>query len=1136
MSALDDKDMFVTKRTGKKEPVSFDKILKRIKKIGTEVGIRTNYTTITMKVIEQLFDGISTRQIDELSASQCASMASIHPDYNILAARLIISNHNKNTPDSFITAVKQLYKFKDKHGKSNPLLSDKFYQDVLANADYLDGLIDYSRDFLIDYFGFKTLDKSYLMKINKKTVERPQHMWMRVAVAIHGTDKEKIAESYYYLSNKYMTHATPTLFNAGTRHQQLSSCFLLAMEEDSIEGIFNTLKDCAMISKWAGGIGLHIHNIRASGSHINGTNGSSNGIVPMLKVFNNTAKYVDQCLDPDTIVYTTDGPKPIKQIGINDMVVCDDGKCYEIGKLLDNLYTGDLYVLDIHDTMVPLKATDMHPLWVVQVPPGQSNHAEIVASLDRHLLEPEFLEIKKISAGDYVGFPIPQYEKDISCYSTDDCIFYGLMLACGSMYHSNGYTSVVLCRSNDQDMMNFVKFYLEKINILIQYKDLSNNQVQLTWTRNNMFFMTYEMIYNSQNCKYIKTSMMHLPLEKTQAIVQTFLRFAGDFEEYYIYHTSYSSHFVENLRYMLLRLGVLCSGKISTQGLNKLYTIKVPYTKSICDMLKLEEAYLIPQDKITYFQYGNCLFSRVREIHCIENYTGRVIDIEVNHPDHHNFLTHNGLVKNGGGKRNGSFAIYLEPWHADIEMFLQMRKNHGDEELKARDLFYALWVPDLFMERVKENGTWTLMCPDECPGLSDVYGDDFVKLYTKYEEEGKGRCTKNARDLWFQILDAQMETGTPYLLYKDACNKKSNQKNLGTIKSSNLCTEIIQYSNESESAVCNLASIALPAFVDTSVSPPVFDFEKLHKVARLTTSNLNRIIDINYYPTEKTRKSNMLHRPIGIGIQGLADVFLMMNYSFASDQARTLNRNIFETMYHGALEESCEISKVEGPYSTFPGSPASQGILQFDMWEGVVVDSTRYNWDDLKEQIKTHGIRNSLLLAPMPTASTSQILGYNECIEPITSNIYSRRTMAGEFVLTNKYLLTELIGLNLWNEKIKNNIIANNGSIQQIDVIPAEIREKYKTVWELPMKALIDMAADRGAFICQSQSLNLWVEDPTYNRLTSMHFYSWSQGLKTGIYYLRRRAKHQAQQFTIVPEKANHVIEEDDEICEMCSA
>jgi ribonucleoside-diphosphate reductase alpha chain len=550
----------------------------------------------------------------------------------------------------------------------------------------------------------------------------------------------------------------------------------------------------------------------------------------------------------------------------------------------------------------------------------------------------------------------------------------------------------------------------------------------------------------------------------------------------------------------------------------------------------LEEAYIIPQDKITYFQHGNYLFSRVREIHCIENYTGRVIDIEVNHPDHHNFLTHNGLVKNGGGKRNGSFAIYLEPWHADIEMFLQMRKNHGDEELKARDLFYALWVPDLFMERVKENGTWTLMCPDECPGLSDVYGDDFVKLYTKYEEEGKGRCTKNARDLWFQILDAQMETGTPYLLYKDACNKKSNQKNLGTIKSSNLCTEIIQYSNESESAVCNLASIALPAFVDTSVSPPVFDFEKLHKVARLTTSNLNRIIDINYYPTEKTRKSNMLHRPIGIGIQGLADVFLMMNYSFASDQARTLNRNIFETMYHGALEESCEISKVEGPYSTFQGSPASQGILQFDMWDGVVVDSTRYNWDDLKEQIKTHGIRNSLLLAPMPTASTSQILGYNECIEPITSNIYSRRTMAGEFVLTNKYLLTELIGLNLWNEKIKNNIIANNGSIQQIDVIPAEIREKYKTVWELPMKALIDMAADRGAFICQSQSLNLWVEDPTYNRLTSMHFYSWSQGLKTGIYYLRRRAKHQAQQFTIVPEKANHVIEEDYEICEMCSA
>jgi ribonucleoside-diphosphate reductase alpha subunit len=493
-------------------------------------------------------------------------------------------------------------------------------------------------------------------------------------------------------------------------------------------------------------------------------------------------------------------------------------------------------------------------------------------------------------------------------------------------------------------------------------------------------------------------------------------------------------------------------------------------------------------------------------------------------------------VDQGGGKRNGSFAVYLEPWHADIEMFLQMRKNHGDEELKARDLFYALWIPDLFMERVKKNETWTLMCPDECPGLSDVYGEKFNELYVKYENSKKGRRTMSARDLWFQILDAQMETGTPYLLYKDACNRKSNQKNLGTIKSSNLCTEIIEYSDENNSAVCNLGSIALPTFIDTTTNPPTFNFEELHKVARILTHNLNRVIDVNFYPTEKTRSSNMKNRPIGIGVQGLADTFIMMNTPFASDTAKELNRNIFETIYHGALYESCQIAKQDGSYESFKGSPASQGILQFDMWDYDPTNK-RYNWDELKEEIKTHGIRNSLFLAPMPTASTSQILGFNECIEPITSNIYSRRTMAGEFILANKYLLNDLIALNLWNEKIKNNIIANNGSIQQIDIIPQNIRDKYKTVWEIPMKELIDMAADRGVFICQSQSLNLWVENPTYNSLTSMHFYSWSKGLKTGIYYLRRRARHQPQQFTIEPEKSNNFInDEEDHICDMCSS
>ena len=780
-----DMDMFVTKRNENVEPVSFDKILNRIKTIGQEVGIKINYTSLAMKVIDQLYDKIPTTKIDEISAEQCASMASIHPDYNILAGRIIISNHQKNTSESFIDVMNQLYNFKDYGKNHSPLVSKELIDFVNENQDELNSLCDYSRDYLIDYFGFKTLERAYLMKINKKSVERIQHMWLRVSIGIHGSNLTRIKETYDLMSNKYFIHATPTLFNSGTPHPQMSSCYLQALESDSIEGIYNTLKECAMISKWAGGIGVHIHNVRATGSHIRGTNGNSNGIVPMLKVFNNTAKYVDQ----------------------------------------------------------------------------------------------------------------------------------------------------------------------------------------------------------------------------------------------------------------------------------------------------------------------------------------------------------------GGGKRSGSFAIYLEPWHADVELFLQMRKNHGDEELKARDLFYAIWMPDLFMKRVKTGGNWTLMCPDECPGLSDVYGEEFVKLYESYEESGKGRKTMSARDLWFQILDAQMETGTPYLVYKDASNDKSNQKNLGTIKSSNLCSEIIQYSDANETAVCNLASIGLPSFVDKTKNPPVFNYKLLHEITKTVTYNLNQVIDVNFYPTDKTKISNMRHRPIGIGVQGLADVFMLLNLPFTSPEAREINRTIFETIYHAALEESCELACKHGAYESFPGSPASKGILQFDMWN---VDPTqeRYDWNNLKHKIQEKGLRNSLLLAPMPTASTSQILGFNECIEPITSNIYSRRTLAGEFIMANKYLMNDLIQLDLWNEKIKNNIIANNGSIQQLDIIPSEIREKYKTVWELPMKTIIDYSADRGAYICQSQSLNLWLEDPNYSTLTSMHFYGWSKGLKTGIYYLRRRGAHKAQQFTIEVEKkegGNNRIEED-EICESCSA
>jgi len=844
-------DMYVIKRNNKKEPISFDKILKRIKSICKEFNLQNIiYAQLAMKVIDQLYDNIETTKIDELTAQQCCSMASIHPDYNKLASAISISNLQKNTSDSFYESIKKLYNFKDVNNNSFKLISNTIMAIVEENKELLDSMIDYKRDFIFDYFGFKTLERAYLIKCNNVIVERPQHMWMRVSITIHGSNIEKVKTTYDYMSQKYFIHATPTLFNAGTPRPQLSSCYLIGMEDDSIDGIFNTVKECAQISKWSGGIGLHVHNIRSCGSHIRGTNGTSNGLIPMLGVFNKTARYVDQ-----------------------------------------------------------------------------------------------------------------------------------------------------------------------------------------------------------------------------------------------------------------------------------------------------------------------------------------------------------------GGKRNGSFAIYLEPHHPDIEEFLELKKNHGDEESKCRDLFYALWLSDLFMERVFSNKEWCLFCPDKCPGLSDCYGEEYKKLYLKYEEEKRYNKQISARDLWVKILDAQMETGTPYLLYKDACNKKSNQKNLGTIKSSNLCTEIIEYSDANETAVCNLASIGLSMYVNEDKT---FNYEELYKVTQILVENLNNIIDINFYPTEKTKRSNFKHRPIGIGVQGLADVFFKMNLPFTSNEAKETNKLIFETIYYAALEKSMLISKERlsdmyflkehymlnnwnftdnnpecrsyeiyniseaslvnvikidnklqhilnklqpikaeidnleedyiGAYSSFKGSPLSEGILQFDLWESQPT-SERYDWKTLKENIIKYGSRNSLLTAPMPTASTSQILGNNECFEPITNNLYSRRTLAGEFVMVNKYLVEELTKLGIWNEDLKNNIVANKGSIQFIEGLDKHIKEKYKTVWEMSMKDLIDMSKDRGIYICQSQSLNLWIEDPTPSALTNMHFYSWKSGLKTGIYYLRRKAKHQAQQFTIEPKKKeSQENEEKEEGCLMCGA
>jgi ribonucleoside-diphosphate reductase alpha subunit len=800
-------DMYVIKRSGVREPVSFDKVLERIRKAAS--GLSVNYTRLAQLVLAEIHDGVHTTELDELAARMAISFMTMHPDWGTLAAQIIVSNCQREAPTTFSEAMAALAALKDSQGRPTPALAADVAAFIAENSQALNDMIAPGRDFLIDYFGFKTLEKAYLMRSrDRRILETPQYMWMRVAVGMWGSSHDgsslpleqrlaRIKETYDLMSQKAFTHATPTLFNSGTPRPQLSSCFLVAMRADSLEGIFDTLKDCAQISKYAGGIGLHVHNIRAAGSHIAGTNGTSDGLLPMLRVFNNTARYINQ-----------------------------------------------------------------------------------------------------------------------------------------------------------------------------------------------------------------------------------------------------------------------------------------------------------------------------------------------------------------GGRRNGSFAVYLEPWHADIQAFLKMKSNTGSEEERARDLFYALWIPDLFMKRVESGGDWSLFCPHEAPGLADAVGADFEALYTRYEAEGRARRTVPAQKLWSEILVSQIETGTPYLLYKDAANLKSNQKNLGTIKSSNLCTEIIEYSSPEETAVCNLASIALPYFLETDASGNRrFNFDRLRAVTSVIVRNLNRVIDINYYPTPETRRSNMRHRPIGLGVQGLADVFAILGLAWETPEAAALNQEIFENIYFAAVHESMCLAAQQGAYETFRGSPASQGLLQPDLWYAEpsadgsrigpkILTADYLDWDALRQRVIRDGLRNSLLLAPMPTASTSQILGYNECIEPFTTNIYVRRTLAGEFTVVNKYLIADLMAAGLWSSALKDRIVAANGSIQAIAEIPADIKARYKTVWEIKQKTLIDMAADRGAFICQSQSLNLFVADPTIAKLSSMHFYAWRKGLKTGLYYLRTKSAVQAIKFTVEATAAgatNSGAKEPEE-CLLCSA
>ena len=1212
----------VIKRNGEKEVFSFDKIYNRIVKLGKnkegQNELNVKYTALAQKIIDRLYDGIPTEQIDELTAQQCASLITTHPDYGVLASRILISNHHKNTDENYLHVVNKLFNYKDIHGVKSSLVNEELFNIVNNHTETIQNMFNFDRDYLLDYFGFKTLERAYLQRINGQIVERPQHMWMRVSLAIHGENMEKVKETYELMSQKYFTHATPTLFNAGTPRQQMSSCYLLSMKDDSIAGIYETLSDCAKISKWAGGIGLHIHNVRAAGSHIRGTNGTSNGIVPMLRVFNNTARYVDQCVLPETIIYTTEGPKQIQHCVADKTEIFTTNGPEKIGNVLEHAYDGETLCVNTLHSYKPLTITPEHPVLALRNQKKGINYNLIKNRLENNTIKPEWVDAKDLTLNDMLVFTIPEYEKDINNISQNDCYMYGLLLGDGHMSNSSTYNYISLHSENKKDIAMFVKNYLTE-RCVRYFENNENNTTRIRWNKTLELPFRYNTLYNEYKEKRVHVDWLNLPIEKAKYIVKGLIKSDGCIHKELTFDST-SENLVESMRYILLRMGIPTSGYIRDRVGEKhtsvygdvienkkiSYCLRIPKVNEITDMLETEEGSFQK-----YFTYDNMIFTRISSIDK-SNYSGTLYDLQMNKT--HDYMIHNGTVHNGGGKRNGSFAIYLEPWHKDIREFLEMRKTHGDEEQRARDLFYGLWIPDLFMERVSKGGEWTLMCPDQCPGLSDVYGDDFKQLYERYEKEGRGEKVK-ARDIWFKILDSQIETGTPYMLYKDACNKKSNQKNLGTIKSSNLCTEIVEYSDADETAVCNLASIGLPNFVKTrnldelkskkitvyskngcsyckltklllnkhqvefknmlveeehkesfktkfneehnvelKTFPVVLiddkfiggytelldimrnevDHEKLHQVTKVVTKNLNRVIDINFYPTPKTKTSNNRHRPIGLGVQGLADVFMLLDLPFASEGAQKVNREIFETIYHAAVEASMELSKEEGPYSTFKGSPASEGLLSPDLWNKVEY-SGRYDWGSLKDLVKVHGMRNSLLVAPMPTASTSQILGNNECFEPYTNNIYVRRTIAGEFVMVNRHLLKELVELGYWTETIKTQIIAANGSIQKIKDIPKCIKEKYKVVWEIPMKHLINMAAARAPFIDQSMSMNLWMQNPTYDKLTAMHFYSFKKGLKTGLYYLRTKAKAAPQQFTVDPTAVTST-EDDEEGCVMCSA
>jgi ribonucleotide reductase alpha subunit len=1191
--------MRVQKRDNTFEDISFDKVLRRIRNLCEDLpGVDAD--EIAQKVCARIYDGVKTSELDELAAQMCATLVTTHPDYGTVAARIIVSNHHKNTSPSFSETIGMLYHATDVHKKHNPLITQELWEIVQAHKEKLNSVIDYQRDFLFDYFGFKTLERSYLIKVDGRIVERPQHLWMRVALGIHGWDIKEALETYEYMSTRMFTHATPTLFNAGTPRSQMSSCYLIQLQEDSIQGIYKTLGDCAQISKYAGGIGMHIHNVRAKGAYIRGTNGTSTGIIPMLRVFNDTARYVNQCFGKDTIVYSSKGPKTVDSVTEGEELVTIDGSFRKVLGISRKHIGKDILKVRPTHSMESVEVTKEHEIYTIQGVPKMTNYDTIRKQLHSKQLYPIFTAAGNLREGDFVGFPIPCHVEDAD-ESEEFFRILGIILGDGhATKHKNSRAIEfgVTLGETKADTFTFVCNFLHNRGVHFwTSKDLVKHTLSIRWTQNlDVLNISYNDIYDMQHHKVIPAKYLHLPDTKTLALLHGLLETDGScYPE--VQFCSTSKELVYQTRYLLLRLGILSSGhpkKAPTDNgqrdrngvpytirtVKQLYVLRIPKHPRLRAIFGDRIQY---STTIKYFTWNNMLWSRIRSIEHVE-YNGYVYDF--NMEDNHNYLTDMGLVHNSG-RRNGSIAVYIEPWHADVESFMEIRKNHGAEEERCRDLFSALWVNDLFMQRVQANADWSLMCPDECPGLSDVYGDAFQELYERYEAEGRYKKKIKAQQLWYAILKSQIESGTPYLCYKDAANQKSNQANIGVIKSSNLCVEVTLVSNENETAVCNLASISLPAFVKRDgEGTPMFDFDGLHKITQVITRNINKVIDRNFYPTPETELSNKRHRPIGIGIQGLADVFAMLKLPFDSAGAHQINKEIFETIYHGALTASMKIAKrrgewrdeldslrsqsatsdqernrmikleemlhllpeeskmteYRGAYSTFQGSPISQGRFQFDLW-GAKPEG-KWDWESLKEDILKYGIRNSMLLAPMPTASTSQILGNTESFEPITSNIFQRQTLAGEFTIINKHLVKDLMKLNLWSVDMKNKILLGGGSIQHIQEIPEDIRALYKTAWEIKQKVLIDQAADRGIYVCQSQSLNLFVEDPDLSKLTNMHFYAWKKGLKTGIYYLRTRPKAKMAAFTLEaasapvasPEIEAPVCRRDDPTCAMCSA